>query len=347
MAYSGFDLSGGGYQSGVNTAALQNDQNNPNGGRWINGQFVTPSPGQIWGPNNSIVNAGQLNAANMATEQANKDLAGVGSISEINTAGAAAADPFASQRGQYQNALSNLMNGNFSVNDPSYQFRLGQGQQALERSQAAKGMLGSGNILQALQDYGQGMASTEYQNQYNRLLPLTGATTGSPAAAGTIKSGLLDSRNNALANLGASMQIQGGQPTFGGGSSFGSSFAPTAGGASGAGGGGAGGLGGIGGGSSAGGLSGGAGMSGGSGGTGHSLGYDPAYSDEMLRRQMAAGGGTYSGDNSGGGGFINAVPETGNPWGNSAPGGAAAGKPGRALTPIDLWELSMGMEVGR
>jgi hypothetical protein len=111
---------------------------------------------------------------------------GGGDASATFAAAAAAADPFASQRGQYQNSLAQLMQGNFTPSDPSYKFRVDQGQQALERSAAAKGFLGSGNILQELQKYGQDMGSQEYQNQYNRLLPLTGATTGSSGAAGSI-----------------------------------------------------------------------------------------------------------------------------------------------------------------
>lgn len=56
----------------------------------------------------------------------------------------------------------------FSQDDPSYQFRLQQGQQALERSAFSKGMGLSGNLGQALVDYGQGAASQEYQSAFNR-----------------------------------------------------------------------------------------------------------------------------------------------------------------------------------
>lgn len=55
-------------------------------------------------------------------------------------------------------------------NDPGYQFRLTQGQQALENSAAAKGGLLSGNTGEALQQYGQNYASNEYQNVYNRAM---------------------------------------------------------------------------------------------------------------------------------------------------------------------------------
>lgn len=52
--------------------------------------------------------------------------------------------------------------------DPGYQFRLEQGQKALERSAAARGGLFSGRAAKDLQSYGQGMASQEYGNAYNR-----------------------------------------------------------------------------------------------------------------------------------------------------------------------------------
>lgn len=71
----------------------------------------------------------------------------------------------------YSSALQNLMTtGKSQVGvDPSYQNRFEGGQQALERSQAAKGFWGSGNMATALADYGQKAASDEYQAQYSRL----------------------------------------------------------------------------------------------------------------------------------------------------------------------------------
>jgi hypothetical protein len=52
--------------------------------------------------------------------------------------------------------------------DPGYQFRLKEGMQGLERSAAARGGLLSGGTLKGIQRYGQDMASTEYQNAFNR-----------------------------------------------------------------------------------------------------------------------------------------------------------------------------------
>lgn len=53
--------------------------------------------------------------------------------------------------------------------DPGYDFRMQEGQKAIERSAAARGGLSSGGALKALTRYGQGFASNEYSNAYNRF----------------------------------------------------------------------------------------------------------------------------------------------------------------------------------
>jgi len=55
-------------------------------------------------------------------------------------------------------------------NDPGYQFRLQQGQKALEASAAARGGLLTGGTAKAINDYAQNSASGEYSNVYNRAL---------------------------------------------------------------------------------------------------------------------------------------------------------------------------------
>lgn len=122
-------------------------------------------------------------------------------IPQLSQQGAAAADPFAAQRAQYQDQLSAVMNGGLqgqntsdiqrmreiagqpmggpymdmlqrAMTDPSSitqtpgsQFAMKQGQQALERSKVAQGYLGSGNILSELQTQAQGEASKDYSQQ--------------------------------------------------------------------------------------------------------------------------------------------------------------------------------------
>jgi len=65
-------------------------------------------------------------------------------------------------------ASKGLAGGRFDTNNPAYQFQLKQGQQALDRSAAARGMGYSGAQMKAAQEYGQGLASQEYDKQYNR-----------------------------------------------------------------------------------------------------------------------------------------------------------------------------------
>ena len=89
--------------------------------------------------------------------------------------------------------------------DPGYAFRLSEGMKGLQNSAAAKGLLSSGSTLKGITDYGQGMASQEYGNAYNRyqtnranqLNPLTGilgmgqtATNNVSNAAGQLGQGL-------------------------------------------------------------------------------------------------------------------------------------------------------------
>lgn len=58
--------------------------------------------------------------------------------------------------------------------DPSYQFRLGQGQQAVDRALAAQGKTLDPEYARALSEYNQGFASNEYGNLFNRLSSISG-----------------------------------------------------------------------------------------------------------------------------------------------------------------------------
>jgi len=53
--------------------------------------------------------------------------------------------------------------------DPGYDFRMKEGQKALERSASARGTLLGGGQLKALTRYSQGVASQEYQNAFERF----------------------------------------------------------------------------------------------------------------------------------------------------------------------------------
>jgi hypothetical protein len=90
-------------------------------------------------------------------------------------------------------ALGAMQGGNWQAGmDPSYGFRFAEGQKALERSAAAKGTILTGGTLKALAAYGQGLASTEFGNIFNRNYQLAGLglnAAQSGAQAGTSYSG--------------------------------------------------------------------------------------------------------------------------------------------------------------
>lgn len=73
------------------------------------------------------------------------------------------------------NALKPYLTGQFGGEqlaqylDPSMAFRMKYGGMATERAQNVGQGLLSGNTLRALEDYGQGLASTEYGNAFNRF----------------------------------------------------------------------------------------------------------------------------------------------------------------------------------
>jgi hypothetical protein len=64
----------------------------------------------------------------------------------------------------------NLSSADFLANkDPGYAFRMDEGMKALDRTAAARGGMLSGGALRGAQQFGQGLASQEYQNAFNRF----------------------------------------------------------------------------------------------------------------------------------------------------------------------------------
>jgi hypothetical protein len=103
------------------------------------------------------------------------------------------------------NALNKMQSGDvMGMMDPSYGFRLSEGQKALDRQAAARGGLISGGALKAAQRYGQDFASTEFGNAYNRLAGLAGvgqtSTNNIGNAAGTFG---VNAGNNMMAGANA------------------------------------------------------------------------------------------------------------------------------------------------
>jgi hypothetical protein len=77
---------------------------------------------------------------------------------------------------------------------PGYQFRLDEGNRAIENSGAAKGLLMSGGTLKDIDRFSQGLAADDYNQSFNRLM--------SVAAGG-------QQANTTIAGAGANMANQG------------------------------------------------------------------------------------------------------------------------------------------
>ncbi len=97
---------------------------------------------------------------------------------------------------------------------PDYRFNLAEGQQAIDRSLAARGRTLSGAGVREGVRYASGMASNEFGNFYNRLANLAGlgqTATGSTAAAGANAANNISQNHLFAGQARASGYMQAGQ----------------------------------------------------------------------------------------------------------------------------------------
>jgi len=78
---------------------------------------------------------------------------------------------------QYRTRLNTLMDNPDSIaNTGAYKFAFNQGNEAVNRNLAAKGLLKSGNRLAELTKFGQGLASQQYGAEFDRMSNLVNTT---------------------------------------------------------------------------------------------------------------------------------------------------------------------------
>jgi hypothetical protein len=115
---------------------------------------------------------------------------------------AAVADPFAPYRAQYAAQLQQLQaNPSSLVNTPGYQ----AGLQALQRTQAAQGFLGSGNAQVDLLNYG----GQVYNQQMQLLESLAGQGGAGVGTAANIQGSAADLMGSSLGALGYGTYMMG------------------------------------------------------------------------------------------------------------------------------------------
>lgn len=85
---------------------------------------------------------------------------------------------------------------------PGYQWRLGQGEAAIQGGAAAKGHLLSGGTLKDLATFGQGLAAQDYGDQFNRYSTLAGLGNSATQAGGQFGQNTANSISSLLQNQG-------------------------------------------------------------------------------------------------------------------------------------------------
>lgn len=91
-------------------------------------------------------------------------------------------EPYRRFGGEQLNALRGWLNDPSkqpsSYMDPGYEFRRTEGMKGVTGNAATAGLLQSGDTLRGIQQYGQGLASSEYGNAFNRWLQEGGFRQG-------------------------------------------------------------------------------------------------------------------------------------------------------------------------
>lgn len=85
---------------------------------------------------------------------------------------------------------------------PGYQFRFDQGRKMVEGGHAAKGTLLTGGAAKDLVEFGQGLASTEFDNEYRRLFGIAGLGMNAAGAQGQYGSGYANNATNLITGAG-------------------------------------------------------------------------------------------------------------------------------------------------
>jgi len=147
-----------------------------------NGGLVTPNAGMVFS-NGKWVSPLTYQAEQLASQKIGYENQNLGLQNQIMQGQLQNQQVQNQVAGTAGNRLNTLLQDPSSISsDPGYQFQYNQGLEAVNRTAAAKGMLGSGNRLYDLTQYGQDRAKTSYGDTVNRLGNLLTGTANSSAA---------------------------------------------------------------------------------------------------------------------------------------------------------------------
>lgn len=156
-------------QSGGSGALAEGTVSDGKQGYMSGGRYMIPNQGNVWSNGQwRTPNEAASNSLGLVQTQNEAALAPV----KLATAQAelGAKQSYQKVADVAGNKLSTLLSDPSSIeSQPGYRFAYDQGMDAVNRTAAAKGMLGSGNRIYDLMQYGQGMAGKQYQNTLSGL----------------------------------------------------------------------------------------------------------------------------------------------------------------------------------
>lgn len=131
------------------------------------------------------------------------NLFGGGKASSGAQQAARVADPFASQRPQYQQMLSDLMSGKTPFAETAGAKALTEtGMDATSAAMAQRGLTSSGAEKAALTKYATGIAGQDYNAQMGQLMAMSGVGAGAPGTAGGIMADSANASQTAMDTFG-------------------------------------------------------------------------------------------------------------------------------------------------
>lgn len=168
------------------TTAGTTAQANPNGG--ISGQLAdllkqqnmtAPQTNQFAGQMQTYLNTAAPTAPTATNQFSGALNTYLSSNAPIASKATMGANRFSAGLTAAEQRLQDLINNPSALQDSaSYKFRVNQGQEALQRSLGARGLLNSGNRLKELTKYGQDMGSQEYEAENARRMAMYNAASG-------------------------------------------------------------------------------------------------------------------------------------------------------------------------
>jgi hypothetical protein len=151
------------------------------------------------------------NAQNNATDAQSKSAAdALAQQRDLYNQDVARNKPFYDNGVKANSSLDKMVNGNYDMNEsPSARFQLAQGTKSLNSQLSARGLLGSGNAAQRMAELSSGIAASDYDKQYSRLLDQVKIGTGASAAAGASSNTLSQNIGNSAAQQQAAIGAAG------------------------------------------------------------------------------------------------------------------------------------------